>query len=163
MIKGRCADACSIEDQEYFEQGITNGAAWYPISGGMQDFNYLETNCFEITIELGCHKYPPASQLAQYWNDNVDSLIRLINAVHLGVHGFVLDQLGNPIEGAVVAVSGIDKNVTSYKMGDYWRLLTPGKLYNVSVHKAGYQPQSASINLKEQSSYQLNFTLHSSP
>ena len=34
---------CPIQRNERFADGITNGAAWYPISGGMQDYNYYKT------------------------------------------------------------------------------------------------------------------------
>ena len=59
---------------ETFADGITNGAKWYPVCGGMQDFNYLFTNCFEITIELGCNKFPKGRELLNYWNENKASI-----------------------------------------------------------------------------------------
>ena len=59
---------------EKFSQSITNGAEWYPICGGMQDFNHLASNCFEITIELGCQKFPPGKDLELYWKDSMRSL-----------------------------------------------------------------------------------------
>jgi hypothetical protein len=67
--------------QSGFDKGITNGAEWYPVCGGMQDFNYLESNCFELTIELGCTKFPPGKELDGYWVENKDALIRFISLV----------------------------------------------------------------------------------
>ena len=53
-----------------FEQGITNGAAWYPLTGGMQDYNYVWYGCMEVTLEISCCKFPPSHELRKYWEDN---------------------------------------------------------------------------------------------
>jgi len=74
-----------IYPDEKFKDGITNGAQWYVIHGGMQDWNYLHTNCFEITLELGCVKYPPASTLPKYWDDNRDALIKFMQQVRSSI------------------------------------------------------------------------------
>lgn len=62
-------EACSAS-QPGFKNGITNGAEWYPLTGGMQDFNYVWNGCMEITIELSCCKYPSAKNLHHYWKEN---------------------------------------------------------------------------------------------
>lgn len=50
----------------------------------MQDYNYVWGQCFEITLELSCCKYPPANQLEEFWKDNKVALIEYIKQVHLG-------------------------------------------------------------------------------
>ncbi|KAG8041365.1 hypothetical protein G9C98_002353 [Cotesia typhae] len=92
-------EACS-PSQRGFKNGITNGAEWYPLTGGMQDFNYVWNGCMEITFELSCCKYPPAEDLKHYWEENRVSLIKFLAEAHRGVHGFVVDENGNPIERA---------------------------------------------------------------
>jgi len=60
----------SCEHWGYFEDGITNGAAWYPVFGGMQDFNYLFAGTMEVTVEVSCCKYPHARKLLGEWENN---------------------------------------------------------------------------------------------
>lgn len=52
----------------------------------MQDFNYLSSNDFEITLELGCDKYPPASKLQSEWEDNKKSLLDYLWMVSFNFH-----------------------------------------------------------------------------
>ena len=111
-------------------------------STGMQDFNYEHSNCFDITVELTCCKYPDGSTLVDEWNNNKESMLNYIEAVHLGVKGLIKDKVtGNGIEKAVVEIEGIDKKIYSTDRGEYWRLLMPNnnKTYKMTVSADGYK------------------------
>ena len=66
-----------------FNDGITNGAAWYVLNGGMQDWSYIYTSTMEVTIELGCIKYPEVSTLKSYWDDNKGALLAYMTQVKI--------------------------------------------------------------------------------
>lgn len=148
--------------------GITNGAKWYSVAGGMQDFSYLATNAFEITLELSCEKFPNAKQLSQFWKDNEKALIEFIWKVHSGIKGIVQDaETGEPIPEAVVwirnstDIAPVKHPVTTWISGDYFRLLTPGR-YQVLVSASGYEPASTIVdvtNTNQTSAKIVNFAL----
>ena len=87
-----------------FRNGTTNGAAWYPLTGGMQDYNYIWHGCMEVTLELSCCKFPPAEELAQFWDDNRASMLLFLGEAHRGVKGFVKNNEGVAVEGAAMKV-----------------------------------------------------------
>ena len=72
---------CTDQKEEHFIDGITNGASWSSLSGGMQDYNYVHSNCFEITLELGCDRFPKSSDLEKYWLDNKKALVEFAQQV----------------------------------------------------------------------------------
>uniref|UniRef100_A0A8C5P691 Carboxypeptidase Z n=1 Tax=Leptobrachium leishanense TaxID=445787 RepID=A0A8C5P691_9ANUR len=126
--------------------GIINGAEWYSFSGGMSDFSYLHTNCFELTLELGCEKFPTEDELYSGWQDNKESLLSFIEMVHRGIKGVVKDEYGNPIKKARISVRGIRHDIITAEDGDYWRLLIPG-VHIVSAEAFGYTKITKKITL----------------
>merc|ERR1712004_33459 len=154
---------CDSPKNPFAKQGgITNGAAWYTVDGGMQDFNYLSSNDFEITLELGCDKYPSASTLAQEWEDNKKSLLEFIWLAHSGVKGVVKDfDTRKGVANAIIHVKNITRvaksfrrsddvnhDITSVHDGDYWRLLTPGE-YEIIAVADGYEPVAKLVEVTD--------------
>ncbi|XP_077434179.1 putative carboxypeptidase X1 isoform X3 [Vanacampus margaritifer] len=121
---------------------IINGADWHNVPGSMNDFSYLHTNCFEVTVELSCDKFPHASELPIEWENNRESLLVYMEQVHRGIKGVVRDKDTEAgISDAVIQVEDIDHHIRSAAAGDYWRLLNPGE-YRVTASAAGYLPSS---------------------
>ncbi|CAG9814957.1 unnamed protein product [Phaedon cochleariae] len=173
---------CPMFPNEIFRGGITNGAEWYSVTGGMQDWNYLAAGCMELTLEVGCYKYPLAKDLSDYWNDNKEALISYIEqvtdqveiylavssgrmpvlchikTVHKGVSGYVTSTIGYRIELAEIIVEGNKHAVKSAKHGDYWRILLPGK-YNMTVAARGYESYTSEIVIPESGYLEYNVTL----
>uniref|UniRef100_A0A672GGH6 Carboxypeptidase Z n=1 Tax=Salarias fasciatus TaxID=181472 RepID=A0A672GGH6_SALFA len=113
----------------------------------MSDFNYLHTNCLEITVELGCDKFPSEAELYPEWKRNKEALLSFMEyQVHRGIKGVVTDTEGNGIKGASVSVRGVRKDVTTAEDGDYWRLLNPGTHILTATAK-GYSRVSKRVHL----------------
>uniref|UniRef100_A0A673SRL8 Carboxypeptidase Z n=1 Tax=Suricata suricatta TaxID=37032 RepID=A0A673SRL8_SURSU len=103
----------------------------------MSDFNYLHSNCFEITVELGCVKFPPEEALYTIWQHNKEPLLNFVEMVHRGIKGVVMDKFGKPVKNARILVKGIRHDITTAPDGDYWRLLPPGS-HIVIAQAPGY-------------------------
>jgi len=130
-LNNKCAN-----DSISFKEGIVNGASWYNVIGGMQDFNYLNTNCFELTFELGCTKFPFEKDLRSYWQDNRESLLSYMEQVNRGIKGFVFDDKGKGLRNVEISVMGNEHSVKTASDGDYWRILTPGN-YEILITAYG--------------------------
>ncbi|XP_053548504.1 carboxypeptidase N catalytic chain [Bombina bombina] len=143
---------------DYFADGITNGASWYSLSKGMQDFNYLHTNCYEITLELSCNKFPRQEELEREWFGNREALVSYIEEVHQGIKGLVTDENNNGIPNAVISVNGIFHDITSGEGGDYFRLLLPDT-YVVTVSAEGYFSKSVTVTVGPEAPSVVHFQL----
>ena len=126
--------------QNYFTEGsdghpgVTNGAEWYAICGGIQDWSYVYEETFEITLEQSTTKNPSADLLNDFWTQNKEPLLAYIELVHIGAKGTINNGAGNPIEGATITIAGNTHSISTDEFGDYYRLLLPGS-YDITASK----------------------------
>ncbi|XP_023139101.2 carboxypeptidase Z isoform X1 [Amphiprion ocellaris] len=146
------------------QNGIVNGAQSSSFAGGMQDFNYLHSNCFEVTVGLGCDKFPPEEELSVGWHENSEALIAFMEAAHRGIKGIVKDESGNGIKSARISVRGLRHDITSAENGDYWRLLTPG-IHIISASAPGYTRVTKKVHLpaRMRTTGRVDFVLQKAP
>ncbi|CAB1416699.1 unnamed protein product, partial [Pleuronectes platessa] len=149
---------CHMEDFAK-EDGTINGASWHTAAGSMNDFSYLHTNCFELSMYVGCDKFPHENELPEEWENNRESLLVFMEQVHRGIKGVVRDLQGRPIANATISVEGISHDIRTAADGDYWRLLNPGE-YRVSARAVGYSLVSKKCEVGyEMGATRCDFTL----
>ncbi|KAG1693763.1 Carboxypeptidase M [Nymphon striatum] len=139
-----------------FPNGTTNGAGWYPITGSMQDYNYVYGGCMEVTIELSCCKYPKATELPIKWNENLKSLIEFVKAGHHGVKGSIMDSVTKAkLVDVSLRIKGRTSKFYSSAEGSYWRILLPGT-YTITANLLNYLPVTLNFNVSASQATILN-------
>jgi hypothetical protein len=119
-----------------YPDGIINSALWYPVIGEMADWNYRYVSCNEVTVELY------NSQIPALWNDNSESMLSFLEAVHIGVRGLITDRgSGEPLWAEVWVAGNSQPVFTDPDIGDYHRMLLPGT-YDLIFNVPGYVPRS---------------------
>ena len=145
-----------------YNNGITNGYAWYTITGSRQDYMNYYGQCREVTIECSNSKTPNASQLPNFWNINHNSMLTYIEQCTKGVRGIVTDSItGEPIEGALITVSGHDHHgseVSSHVMGDFYRPIKGGS-YTFIISEDGYCPKLVDVTIADGETINLDVQL----
>lgn len=69
-----------------FDHGLTYGYEWYPVNGGTNDWmNYYRRSVFAV-VELSVVKWPNASELQKFWDDNREAMITYLWRGMRGVH-----------------------------------------------------------------------------
>ena len=142
-----------------YDDGTTNGGAWYIINGGRQDYtNYFRWGR-EVTIEISDTKLIPATQLPVHWNYNKKSFIKYMEALLKGVNGIVTDTLGHTVKAKITVLNhDVDNShVYSDSTGFYIRMLSPGT-YSFRFEAPDYYTQT--INNVVVNSYNSLTTLN---
>jgi subtilisin-like proprotein convertase family protein len=130
-----------------FYHGITNGAAWYAIHGGMQDWFYVWSGGWDTTLEVSVTKWPAGSTLPGYWDDNRESMLSYFEGSLLGVRGIVTDaETGLPLDAEIYIDDNPWPSYTDPDVGDYHRVVVPGA-YTLEATALGYGTQTVAAEV----------------
>ncbi len=144
FVSREYTDEAKAVDPDYMDQftdGITNGAAWYRIYNGRQDYVTWYLGGREITLELS-HAYRLDSEfLDLFWQINQRSFLNYMAQCMYGITGEVTDLVtGDPLE-ATVRIPGYDSAYsvarTTAANGDYHRPIEEGT-YDLVASAPGY-------------------------
>lgn len=155
LISHEYADLCHVQSSSYmtdYNNGVTNGAQWYMIGGGRQDYMNGYAQCRELTIECSNTKCPSATQMPSFWNINKNSIFAFVNQCLNGIHGTVVDAVSKaPIAGATINILGHDdqySTVSTGSVGDFHRPVKAGT-YNVRITKNGYEAYETLVTVAD--------------
>ncbi len=100
-----------MKESKEFVGGVTNGAQWYPLWGGMQDWHYVKTQTLDITIEVNDRKWPLEDEklgeiIRAHCRASIDTAH---DVMFVSARGFVFDKSSNEaLEKCEVRVENLD-------------------------------------------------------
>lgn len=121
-----------------YDHGVCNGADWYAINGGLQDWSWIWRGDANLTLEISQIKWPSATTLPGYWDDNLESMLAYIERVRDGARGTVVDaDDGTPVAAEVRIDDNPYPSYVDPDVGDWHRAMVPGT-YDLEVSAVGY-------------------------
>ena len=132
-----------------FPGGVTNGADWYVVKGGMQDWSYFWFKDLQITVELSTTKWPAYSEIAGFYKSNRDSMFHFMKAVHHGA-GFKIQRSKASGTVAIEQISPAKSSLGSYAFNDsqFYKVMPEGE-YEFTIQEKNRAAQK--INVKVES------------
>lgn len=140
-----------MRNSKSFPRGITNGADWYKVYGGMQDWSYFWYGDLQVTVELSSEKWPAYRNINKYYQLNKASMLRYMKLIHQGF-GFYFEDFNQ--KGSVVIQSYENKNLSLvgefvFGNSEFYKVLPEGK-YRLQVKRNGYSTIIRDIVIDDQ-------------
>jgi hypothetical protein len=117
-----------MRNSREFAGGITNGADWYVVKGGMQDWSCFFYNDLQVTVELSHMKWPSYSDIPGFYTSNRDSMIYFMKQIHRGA-GFKINRPGISGTVAIKQLSPMSKNLGSFAFNssEFYKVMPEGE------------------------------------
>jgi hypothetical protein len=117
-----------MRNSREFPQGITNGADWYVVKGGMQDWSCFFYNDLQITLEVSHTKWPSYSDIPGFYVSNRDSMINYMKQVHRGA-GFKIKRPNIAGTVSIKQLSPVKTDMGSYAFSssEFYKVLPEGQ------------------------------------
>ncbi len=136
----------------YYLPGPSYGL--YPVSGSLDDWAYSQTGAFSYTIEMATQFIPPASQVPQIVQHQVNGALAMMQRKNKKIlRGHVTDAVTGAPLVARIYVEGFDDALvyrtpirSDSLFGAYYYLLPPGT-YNVRYICPGYASETRSVTI----------------
>ena len=130
-----------------FAGGITNGADWYVVKGGMQDWSCFFYNDLQITLEVSHEKWPKYSEIPGHYKNNRDSMIHFMKQVHRGA-GFKMKRSGVSGTVAVTQTSPVRISLGSFVFRDseFYKVLPDGQ-YSYVITEKNQAPKELKVSV----------------
>ena len=145
------AMADSPDNPYYFKSlnsnGITNGAQWYIVAGGRQDWVTLGQGCREITIELSDTKCLAESELNKHWTYNKNALLNYHKEILKGFYGVIVDALTNqPVKAKIQMIPNVQySEISTDNLGFFQRMISAGT-HKIKVVAEGYISKELTVS-----------------